>query len=91
MTYREMERTAEVAPSRGPMVSSVVTKKMRTLNIYSRTARPCATLIASVFWAHSQILTAIKVVLSAMKISTRWMVRRADLPSIVAAFTPSDA
>ena len=47
MTYREMEGTAEVAPSSGPKACSVVTKKMLTQNIYSRTAQPCATLIGA--------------------------------------------
>ena len=90
MRHPEMTRTAGAGTPNGPVASSVVSGKMRTWNIYSRIARPCATLIASGFGAHSQILTAIKVVLSAMKISSRWMVWRKDRPAIVEAFTPAN-
>ena len=90
MKEQEMERTAEVAPSRGPLAGSVVMEKMHTKNIYSRLPRPCATLIGTLFGAHSQILTALEGWIFAIKFGSCWHVQREDLPVIAAFFTPAN-
>ena len=88
MRHPEMTRTAGAGTPNGPKAGSVVMEK-NAVERYSRKSRCGATLIAMVFGAHSQLLTAIDVVFSAMKIGSRLMVWSKNLPAIVEEFTPS--